>query len=161
MAQCFLCLGMLFFQLHVSCRVVPMLILFHFAKIRMTEQMFESQLVVLSYWKELILSFQHWWNSRIPPKAFWHQFFHCCDYIMSYYSVKYCKLHIVSHFLPFEGPYQCYYVIVCFQHWPQSWNRPHPFFHQKALFMRYCLFTFCSFSVNVTENTWKCVTAFS
>ncbi len=59
----------------------------------------------------------------------------------------------------FKGPYHCYYMslsIVNFGH--KHYINPTHFFQNSFIYQILCLFTFCPYSINVTESAWKCVT---
>ncbi len=57
-----------------------------------------------------------------------------------------------------KGPYQGYYTpLFCVNIGHIGYINPR-ICPKIALSMRYCLFTFCSYSMNITRSTWKCVT---
>ncbi len=50
------------------------------------------------------------------------------------------------------------HVVVLYQRRPHRLHKPPLVCPKKALCMRYCLFTFCPYSIKCTESTWKRVT---
>ncbi len=51
-----------------------------------------------------------------------------------------------------KGPYQCYHMLLSFV------NIGHAFSRNTFIYEKSGLFTFCQYSVNVTQSAWKCVT---
>ncbi len=37
-------------------------------------------------------------------------------------------------------------------------QRPHPFSRNSFIYQIWCLFTFCPYSINITQSNWKCAT---
>ncbi len=56
------------------------------------------------------------------------------------------------------GPHQCYYMSLFFVNISYiGYINPNHFYQNSFICEIWCLFTFSSYSLNITKNTWKCV----